>query len=60
MVKIDIEMPNKCDDCCMCQIAVDSELFDNDERFCCLNMMSVENVSDKERPEFCMLINVGK
>lgn len=56
MIKIDIKMPNNCGDCFMCVFAFDSELFKENERYCCLKIKSVEKVADTQRADFCPLI----
>lgn len=57
MIKIDINMPEKCGDCRLCQIAFDSDLFNDGEPYCCIEGNSVEeNVGKDTKPEWCPLI----
>lgn len=53
----DYIMPKGCSDCCMQQIAYDSDLFEDGEPYCCIKGESVDTYMDeKQRPEWCPLI----
>lgn len=57
MIKIDKTMPRKCMDCTFCQIAYDSDLFEDGEQYCCIKSKSVEvNIDRDTKPEWCPLI----
>ena len=50
-------MPDKCISCPFQMVAFDSELFDEEESFCCVKNDSVEkNLEDDSKPEWCPLI----
>jgi len=51
-----MKMPEKCEDCSFCQLAYDSEIFDEDEAYCCIKGQSVQDVFEEKRAEFCPLI----
>lgn len=62
MIKIDMAMPSACESCNFCQIAYDSDLFKDNEPYCCIESESVEvNMDDSTKPKWCPLIdeNVG-
>ena len=54
-----VEMPKRCSDCYMQQIAFDSDLFDEGEPYCCIENKSVDNFMDRERrPKWCPLVEI--
>ena len=57
MVKINMNMPKRCDECIFNQVAFDSELFREGEVYCCVNIKSVDkNMEDGTKPDWCPLI----
>ena len=57
MIKININMPENCGSCSFCQIAFDSDLFNDDEPYCCIENNSVEeNAENGTKPKWCPLI----
>lgn len=57
MIKININMPNKCIVCPFQVVAFDSEIFDDNECFCCIKNKSVEtNIDNDSKPDWCPLI----
>lgn len=57
MIKIDMVMPGACEHCNFCQIAFDSDLFKDNEPYCCIENKSIElNMDDSTKPEWCPLI----
>lgn len=58
MIRIDMAMPNKCMNCNFCQIAFDSDLFNDNEPYCCIESESVKSHTDNDsKPDWCPLIN---
>jgi len=60
MVKINIKMPETCNDCYMCSFAWDSDLFEDGERYCCIKGQSIENIAEIKRADFCPLIEMNE
>jgi hypothetical protein len=57
MVKIDMKMPSKCEDCSFVCIAFDSELYKEDEPYCNVKNESIEEfMEDETKPDWCPLI----
>ena len=57
VIKIDMKMPKKCTECTFCQIAFDSELFENGEPYCCIEIESVESyMDDNTKPDWCPVL----
>ena len=57
VIKIDMKMPKRCTECTFCQIAFDSDLFENDELYCCIESESVDSFMDvNTKPDWCPLL----
>ena len=52
-----MKMPKRCTECTFCQIAFDSDLFENGEPYCCIESESVESYTDvNTKPDWCPLL----
>lgn len=55
MIKINMKMPKKCEYCPCMQIAFESDLFAEGEKYCCIKAESVELNAETKRAKFCPL-----
>lgn len=50
-----MDTTNCCDECILSSIAYDSELFEEGECYCIIQMKSVDDIAEGSKPDWCPL-----